>query len=143
MTRKLTTALAAFAIAVTSLTATPAAALGDRERDALKIILGAAAIGLIINRIEKRNDRRNTPVYTPTPNRDRWKRRIPADCVYEIQGSRGWESVVGKRCIQRSNYRGRLPEACEFRVRGKNHNRTVYGLRCLRSKGFRVETVRN
>ena len=143
MTRKLTVALAAFAIAITGLTATPAVALGDRERDALKIILGAAAIGLIVNQIEKRNDRRQTPAYTTRPNRDYWKRPIPADCIYEIRGSRGWESVVGKRCIQRSNYRGRLPEACEFRVRGKNHNRTVYGLRCLRSKGFRVETVRN
>ncbi len=136
MTRKLISTVVAAALALSTMIATPAAAISTDEARALRIILGIAAVGLIIKEIEDNNNDRNRPTHSSR------SRAIPVQCVFEVRTKRGWRDVVGQRCVERSGYRRDLPAACGFEIRGDHGRRTVYGVECLRDRGVRVEAAR-
>lgn len=136
MTRKLTAAIAAAAVALTSMIATPAAAISDE--DALKLLLGALAVGVIVQNLNDNNNRR-------APSRSHYSPRgrvIPGECVFDIRTRRGPKEVVGERCVARSGFRAELPSACAIDIRGDRRDRTVYGVNCLRERGFRIGAAR-
>ena len=162
MTRKLIATIAAAAIALSGLTATPAAALDDRE--VIKLLLGAAAVGVLVNELNKKNKKeiaaenayRNNNVYRYDDDRyDRYRnddnhrssranhnRVIPSNCLFDIRTRNGNRAVVGERCVENSNFRGNLPKACKFEMRRDGRKQTVYGANCLRDRGIRIASAR-
>jgi hypothetical protein len=159
MKSRLIAAVTAAAVALGGLAATPADAWSKREQDALKIILGAAAVGVIINQLDKqdRNDRaRRAPVhdapfgYDDGYYRDRgdWRRhddrqvrrshRVPEECVYDIRTSNGRRDVVSASCMRQFGLSRGLPRECAFEIRTRKGNTPVYGPNCLESHGWRV-----
>ncbi|MCX7889395.1 MAG: hypothetical protein N2422_06640 [Rhodobacteraceae bacterium] len=133
MKRQLIAAVAAGSLALSGLAATPAAAWGEREQNALALILGLGIAGMIIDNANR--DRRSHHSGSAS-------RRIPGECVYDIRTGQGLRSVVSKSCVE--DYAlARLPSECAFTVRSHGGgNRVVYGTRCLKDNGFRIEDVR-
>lgn len=135
MTRNFIAAITAAAIALGSLTATPAAALDDRET--LRLLLGAIAVGVLVNELHQNSQNNRQPARVSSRSR-----AIPSECVFEVRTRRGWRDVVGQNCVSRAGMRGELPAACGFEVRGTRHNRVVYSVNCLRDKGYRIGAAR-
>ena len=141
--KRLTASLAALAIAATSLVAAPAPARAG-EDDVIKFILGAAALGLILNEANKRqpaaradtHSPRHVPRHVPQPARH--QKAVPNSCLFDVQGRYGARPVVGERCVKRWDRRVDLPAACAFDLRPGPRERTVYGLRCLQDRGYRI-----
>jgi len=165
MKSRLIAAATAAALALGSITATPAAALDRGERTALTLLLGAAAVGLIISENNKKRDNRQVSrgtVYDPYyyDNNGRFRRddddhdnrfrrgeddhdnrrfrTIPAQCERSVRGHDGGRNVVSARCLRDVGYRRDLPEHCAFDLRDGGRRNTVYGVRCLRQEGFRI-----
>lgn len=164
MKSRLIAAVTAAAVALGGLAATPAAAWSKREQDALKIILGAAAVGLIINEMDKNGRDRRAPRsqgYVPPFGsgdgyyrdrngydddwRDDYNRRkvrrdyrVPAECVYDVRTSNGWRDVVSASCMRQFGLSRDLPRECSFQIRTNGGRSTVYGPNCLESHGWRV-----
>lgn len=138
MTRKLTAAVAAAAIAISGMFATPAAALDQDET--LRLLLGALAVGVLVKELNDKNkdELRANQVDRRSQHVSSRYRTIPSECVFEVRTRRGWRDVVGKRCVERSSFRGQLPAACAFEVRGERRDRTVYSVNCLRDRGLKV-----
>lgn len=143
--KRLTASLAALAVAASTLVAAPAPARAG-EDDLIKFILGAAAIGLILNETQKNRPAARAQQAPPhhavprhaAPHRQRQAKVIPASCLFDVQGRYGPRPVVGQRCVKRWDQRARLPGACSFDLRPGPRERTVYGLRCLRREGYRI-----
>ena len=139
MKARLTAAATALALALTSLTAAPAAALSDREKAALGLIIGAVGVGMILD------SSRDKPRYRePEPRHDNGRHRgwqvergIPAACITNVRVDGRRRDVVGAGCAQNAGLR-RLPGSCAMDVRTDRGYRTVYGLRCLKDKGYVV-----
>lgn len=148
---RLTALVAATAIALSglSVTATPAAALGDNEREVLRALAGAASLALIIDGVSRNNRARDNDRWDDRRDQ-RWdyndrdrrysrdRRLIPAQCVTQIRVDRRVRDVVAERCLRREGYDRRLPDSCAFDIRTDRGRRTVYGLNCLRERGYRV-----
>ena len=126
--------------------AAPASALDDR--DALGLILGAAALGLIITEANK-DKRRSAPNVTRYDDgywydddyRQRPSRRhalIPAECAFKVRTHDGPRNVVSARCLNEFGIARRLPRECAFDVRVRGDMRRVFGARCLERNGFRI-----
>ena len=146
MTR-ITSAILAAAVALTSISATPAAA-GSKEFE--KFLLGAGTI-LILGSILSENNNRGyavTPkiVTRTNPNvvikpskpakvikQTRW---LPKHCERRIATAKGAFHYMERRCLIQNAPRVSLPNNCLRRVDGINRDFTVYGSRCLRNKGF-------
>jgi hypothetical protein len=133
MKNRLITAVAAAAVAVSGMSATPAAAWGEKEQNALALILGLGVAGAILNDME---DGKHRP--KPTPAR---YKVIPSECVYEVKTRKGYRDVVSKSCVAEFGLK-RLPAECAFDVRTRNGTRTVFGPRCLQDFGYRIEDAR-
>ncbi|KEP68696.1 hypothetical protein FGG78_04080 [Thioclava sp. BHET1] len=131
---KLTALITASALVLgtLSVTASPAAALGQKDRQALTVILGVGAAALLLDQASRNRDHRverprvvarphDGNRYTP-PNR--WNDRdrhgrydnrgrysqiaIPARCTRMIQTRHGWQEVVKTECLDRhGRYVGR------------------------------------
>lgn len=156
MKSRLIAATTAAALALGSITATPAVALDRSERTALTLLLGAAAVGLLLSNNKRKDDRRVTrgtgydPYYYDNgyyDNRyrrgddDRDNRRfrtIPAQCERAVRSYDGRQDVVSARCLRDAGFRRDLPERCAFDLRDGGRRTTVYGSRCLRQEGFRI-----
>ncbi|PPB79630.1 hypothetical protein LV82_02646 [Albidovulum inexpectatum] len=150
MKRMMISALAAIAVAMAGLAPAPALS-ADRNQEALGVLLGAAAIGLLINEISKDNDKKKVSKSGSTQTRrlDDWKteshrdkrpgryhpRAIPAACVFPVGG----RDVVSARCMEEFGVRSHLPDGCGFKIRTRWGKRTVYDTRCLRNYGFRFD----
>jgi hypothetical protein len=138
MKKQMIAAVTAIALTLTSAVATPAAAQ-DKGNDALKVLLGAAAIGLLISQANK-NKRDDKPRVTRNPPHDHWhgkkdydkKRRIPAQCVFSVRG----HEVVSARCLQEYGIARNVPSGCAFVINTSWGQRTVYGSRCLKDRGY-------
>lgn len=138
MKKQMIAAVTTIALALTSAVATPAAAQ-DKGNDALKVLLGAAAIGLLISQANK-NKRDDKPQVTRNPPHDHWhgkkdydnKRRIPAQCVFSVRG----HEVVSARCLQEYGIARNVPSGCAFVINTSWGQRTVYGSRCLKDRGY-------
>lgn len=146
---------AAAAIALTSITATPAAALGQREKNVLGLLLGLAVIGTIANEIDKSHrtpqpapqpqprwqpQPQPQPTYRPTPPVYRSDRitYLPATCLRTVRLNSGAHEVVSAQCLSEQNVAARLPISCAFDIRTDWGLQRVYGTECLSDAGFRV-----
>lgn len=145
MLKLLTTTLSAAALALSGMIAAPAPARAETD-EFVKFLLGAAAIGLIMNEASKRQQppraapvpsRHNPPDYRPQPPRHH-DRAVPASCLFDVPGRYGPRPVVGERCVEAWDRRADLPEACAFDIRRGQGERRVYGLECLRDRGYRI-----
>lgn len=157
MKSRLIATVTAATLAFTSALATPVFA-DDRSKDALKVLLGAAAIGLVINEVNKNKRKKEQQQAAQTRRHDEWQderwkrpskyghrnRWIPAECVFSIRGDdrrRGHDrrsDVVSARCLNEYGINRRIPERCAFDINTRWGNRTVYGARCLRDHGFKI-----
>lgn len=160
MFRRLTASLAAAALALTAAFSTPAAAMSDKDRQLLTVLLGAAVVGAIIHDANK-DRKKPAPVtrrhddhfrFNDWNDRDwrgqgwrgnRWgQRTIPAGCVISIRGAGGRREVVSARCLKDAGLRRDLPAECAFDIEAGWGSRRVYGTRCLRQNGFRIAGTR-
>lgn len=162
MKSRLIAAVTAAAVALGGLAATPAHA-EKRNNDALKIILGAAAVGLIVNELNKsnRNSRSDrAQVYVPPFGNDDgyyrqqdgyrdWRyddnryrnsrsQRIPSECIYDVRTSDGRRDVVSASCMREFGLSRSLPQECAFQIRTNGGRSTVYGPNCLSRYGWRI-----
>jgi hypothetical protein len=152
--KSLTTLAAAAAIALTSLTATPAAALSNKDRNALGIVLGIGTMALIIDGIEKdKKQVRRTERYEERYQdryQDRWdgdrrevrrdaRHMLPAQCLTRVETRGRSREVISGRCVARNTSRVNLPQACAFDIRtDRNRREEVFGRNCLESHGYRI-----
>ncbi|WP_323766174.1 hypothetical protein [Marinovum sp.] len=156
MSRKFTSSLLAAAMALTSLTAAPAAAEHNRNFD--RFIAGAGTILLLNHQSGQpsgRADLRRGHDNRHGEFRDRRHKKhggfrnlrrapLPGYCLRRIRTHHGPVRMFGQRCLQR-NYRQAdwLPGACRMQVRTWRHGRKVtrvgYHPRCLHHRGYRVD----
>ncbi|GAA0296696.1 hypothetical protein [Rhodovulum strictum] len=131
--------LLAASIALTPVAAAPARAADDLA----KILLGAAAVYVIVDKLES-NRRSANRVETNQaagwygPRGHDRHRVIPASCVRSVDTRRGSERIVTERCLRNEGIR-RLPDRCEISVRGPRGSVDAYRLSCLQNAGYRVE----
>jgi hypothetical protein len=153
---RLTATLAAAAIALTGLTATPAVA---QDRDLARFLAGAALVAIIAtaasrNRAEAeapRYDRRygdnrrfgNDRRYGQHQRGHAWGRPavLPAACSIQVRNRGRNELLYNPRCLERAGIH-RLPRQCERELRTNRGSRTVLSGACLQQAGFRVEAGR-
>jgi len=153
MSRKFIATILAASIAVTSLSARPAAALTDEQLGAL--LFGGIALAVIGKAASKRRSEpeivtppRRDDRYYPHPPRHRDvqppryradRKLLPANCLRTFDQRRGQVRMFGARCLQRDfRYSNRLPNACRISARttrGVRHGYTPHG---LRRHGYRM-----
>ncbi|MCX8509210.1 MAG: hypothetical protein ORN49_10095 [Rhodobacteraceae bacterium] len=148
MSRQLIALTTAAALALSGFAAAPVEAKG---KDAIKLLLGAAAVGLLLNQMNQGQARA-----TPLPSPNRWgnddseddyrypsaTRSIPAECVMDVTVNGRLREVVSERCTREFGLARNLPEECAFDVRTNAGTRSVYGQQCLRDYGYRIEAAR-
>lgn len=157
--KRLTAAIAIAAIALSGLVATPAAALGKRDKQLLGAIAGAVTLGIILNELnDNGSSRRNTRPAPPRDNRDwnwedrnrndrvwrdddKWRKdhrmTLPGACVMSVKTRQGRREVLGARCLKRKGL-DRLPQSCAFDIRTDGGRSRVYGKSCLQGAGYRI-----
>ena len=156
MSRKVIPSLVAAALALTSLSAAPAAA--DHRHNLNRFIAGAGTI-LLLNEFSRGGsanvyrDNRDTDRgytnrgYSHRGDKDRGFKRgrapLPGYCLRRIRTHQGPVRMFGNRCLQRNYSRADwLPRACRMQVRvwrnGHKVTRVGYHPRCLRNRGYRV-----
>ena len=148
-----TSLLAGTLAAATAVAPVPASAL---DEDALRIIAGLVALGVVAKVIDDRNDRRRDeereekarsrdshagwsdgPSPVVEPDRHRRGRLLPASCLRDVVISRdGVRRVVEADCLSRRGVRAALPSSCATRVHAGGRERRAYGTRCLRRAGY-------
>jgi hypothetical protein len=146
MKRQLTAFVAATAIALSGMGA--AAPVQADDKDVLKLILGAAAVGLLLNQMNK--NRQRTPVVTSGPRTDwtpdtrptTYRGSVPGECVMDVTVNNRLREVVSQRCLREFGMDSRVPAECAFDIRTSVGTRTVYGPECLRDYGYRIEQAR-
>lgn len=144
--------LAALALGLTAVTATPA--MADRQSDnLLKLLLGGAAVALVIKELKDKK-KKSTPVYQQPRNprwddRDRrrdqhgWRNRmIPSRCVVQVRTHSGRQSFVSGECVEDYGFRKSLPKSCAFELRGPRGKRDFYGSQCLARNGYQIDYAR-
>lgn len=150
LTRSITATAAAAAIAVTAVTASAAPARASTD-DLLKLLAGAAAVGIIATGLERssRAKPRDHGRIDPAPRnrgkghgtrgRHRSTTAIPQHCQLRTRGNRHGDSYYAARCLRAAGLTSRtLPRQCETRMRSRNGHVQVYSGRCLRNAGFRI-----
>lgn len=150
--------LLAATLALTTITANPAAALDRDQRNQLLLGLGALAIiGAAISHDNQQRDHyrrpppvtRRYPVPEPWHRDDRYRhdrysgRYLPQSCEFRANTPWGYRSVMGQHCLRDRNIAvNRLPGRCAFDLRTSQGRRTVYTTSCLTGQGYRVEARR-
>ena len=149
--RRLTSAIAAaaLALAVISTAVTPARA--GQNDDLAKAIAAFAAIAIIGNAIQNndRPARRITPevVHSPRWDHDRHGRSyrhdrraqvLPVQCAVEVRGHRGSSVLYVERCLRRNGVETRLPRYCATDVIVRGRTVTAFPARCLQEAGYRI-----
>lgn len=160
MMKRLAATLSAAALALCGFVAAPAPARAGDD-DLVKLLLGAAAIGLIVTEVNRRGGLATRAAPPPFPDmlapghrtppglrqghrddrrddrRDR-DRIVPASCLFDLPGRYGARPVIGARCLKGWDQRAVMPPACLFDIRPGQGERQVYGLECLRDRGYRI-----
>lgn len=153
MSRKFIASVLAATLAVTSMSASPAAAGND---DLKKFLLGAGTLLIIGSALENGKPQiviRDNEVkeahgygYGHKKYKEKKKRKskvLPRYCLRRIETRHGSVRMFGARCLKR-NYRHAewLPRECKMRVKTWRHGERVvrrgYKPRCLRHYGYRV-----
>ncbi len=137
---RFTATLAAAAMALTSLTATPAAA---QDRDLMRFLAGAAAIAIIAGAASRNRADAQPPRYGQHQRGHARGRQavLPASCSIEVRNRGRNEQLFNPSCLQRAGFH-RLPRQCERELRTNRGSRTVLSGACLRQAGYRVEAGR-
>lgn len=143
MKRQLIAIATAAALALSGFAA-PAEAR-SKKNDMIKLLLGAAAVGLILNQMNQGK----AEAVTPLPNPNDWNNRypavgrsVPAECVMDVTVNGRLREVVSSRCLREFGGASQLPADCAFDIRTNAGTRTVYGPQCLRDYGYRIEQAR-
>ena len=148
MKRQMIAFAAATAVALSGLAA-PAEAK-NKKNDMVKLLLGAAAVGLLLNQMNQGT----AQAVTPRPQPDDWTngnngypypavaRSVPAECVMDVTVNGRLREVVSSRCLREFGVASQLPAECAFDIRTNAGTRTVYGPQCLRDYGYRIEQAR-
>ncbi len=150
MSRQLIAFTTAAALALSGFTAAPAEAKG---KDAIKLLLGAAAVGLLLNQLSKNNAQAATRRPDPTRGGNDYDydgdyrqsaahQTIPSECVMDVTVNGRLREVVSSRCAREFGLAQQLPAECAFDVRTTAGSRSVYGPQCLRDYGYRIEAAR-
>ncbi|RAP40024.1 hypothetical protein BYZ73_17185 [Rhodovulum viride] len=118
--------------------------------DVAKALLGATALFVIVNGIDRhtgkadRHDRHHVAP-APPPRADRfWRdrrpaaRSVPARCISRVETRHGSRQVASDRCLRQAGLRD-LPRHCALPGRGK---RDVYAMSCLADTGYRIGSRR-
>jgi hypothetical protein len=156
MKRILTAVIAALSLALSSLAVTPALARDRDNDDAAKVILGIAALGLLLNQSNQNrvHDSQNRGFfryddngyddddYDRHHNRYGRQRLVPAECLFDVRIDGRYREVLSGRCLGQFGFSRRLPDECAFDIRYRGGYRTVYGPRCLRDYGYRIGSSR-
>ena len=155
MFRRLTAGIVAATLVFTTALPTPAAAMSDKDRQLLTLLLGAVAVGVIVNESKKKKRESQAPVVTRRDNYrydrrdrgwsrdDRWRfRSLPGECVFSVRGLRGPRDVVSANCLKEFGVRRDLPAECRFDIEAGWGRRAVYGTRCLRRNGYQIAAAR-
>lgn len=145
MKRQMTAFVTATALALSGMVAQPAEARSKHSNDALKLILGAAAVGLLLNQMNKNSAQASTPLTGPWPNPKPLPvslPTVPGECVMDLTVNGRLREVVSARCMREFGAAARLPEECAFDIRTSAGTRSVYGPQCLRENGYRIEAAR-
>ncbi|WP_343080249.1 hypothetical protein [Ostreiculturibacter nitratireducens] len=146
MTRKLTAAIAAAAVALSSMIATPAAAM--TEDQALKLLLGALAVGVIVDKLDDNDHKkkRTARTYTDTDYRraypDRDYRRDYPDRDHRHHHP-DWDHG---RDPGHARYDGKgrvIPRDCIFEIRTRRGVKHVVGERCVERSQIRAKLPRS
>lgn len=149
MPRKFIASLAAAAVALTSLSAVPAAA---DNKNLERFVIGAGTI-LLLSELNKntRNVNNHHKVEDASHRRHKGKNGwgkhrlapIPGYCLTSVRQGRHTIRMFGSRCLW-NNYRHArlLPQHCKVHVNTWRHGRKVhrvgYSPKCLRRSGFQV-----
>ncbi|MBW6505349.1 MAG: hypothetical protein K0B00_01220 [Rhodobacteraceae bacterium] len=146
----------AAAIALTGITASPAAALDKNGREFLGVLLGMAVLGAVISEANKGNARpqpQPQPRRAPPPSNNwgnngwnghgnnNWENRttwLPATCLRSVRVNGSNREVVSAQCLRDQGLNQRLPSNCSFDVRTDWGTQKVYGTACLSNEGFKV-----
>lgn len=148
MKRQMIAFAAATAVALSGLAA-PAEAK-NKKNDMVKLLLGAAAVGLLLNQMNQGKAQAVTPLPGPqdwTSGDDGYPypavaRSVPAECVMDVTVNGRLREVVSSRCLREFGIASQLPAECAFDIRTNAGTRTVYGPQCLRDYGYRIEQAR-
>ncbi|ASM73777.1 MULTISPECIES: cytochrome C oxidase subunit IV family protein [Roseobacteraceae] len=155
--RKFIAFVAGLSIAITGLSAVPAAADQDDTARALAAILGLAIVGAVIHDSRKDKDhvtRHDTyrpvarPGYRPDPRplhprplppRANNRKLLPQACLRTFHTRQGKVNGFGDKCLSnRYRYSNSLPQACVLRFRNQNGYGRGYDARCLRQRGYEL-----
>lgn len=107
-TTKFIGAILAGSIAITSAFAAPVAA-SSRTDNLAKILLGAAAIGLVVHNVKKNKRARRTNVtrqdhYRPHQPRVRHHNYKPKTCLRKKYTNHGWKTFYSQRCLAKHRH---------------------------------------
>lgn len=131
MSRRVLSLALAGSIALTSIGLTAAPARADHD-DTAKVILGAAALFLLLNHANKAD---NDPQYTYG------RKALPRKCRSVIRTHHGTARIYSRGCLKsklsKASFRS-LPGQCKTSIRTNHGWRTVYKERCMRRLGWRT-----
>ncbi|MCV2867551.1 hypothetical protein OEW28_02790 [Defluviimonas sp. WL0002] len=149
MINRITTAIAAAAIAMTS-----AAPVHADNNDVLKLAIGALGVGLLVHELDKKNrkeiENASGDEWENWAHDDRWRhdrkyfghrqrgRIIPAQCIFDGKIRGRWREVVSPYCMREFGADRRLPRECRVEVKSRGQRHQAYGLHCLEKNGYRV-----
>lgn len=94
----------------------------NKKNDMIKLLLGAAAVGLILNQMNQGK----AEAVTPRPKPDDWNNRypypavgrsVPAECVMDVTVNGRLREVVSSRCLREFGVARQLPADCAFDIR--------------------------
>lgn len=152
MKRQITAIVTCFALALSGMAGTAVEAK-SKKNNVVPLILGAAALGLLLNEMNKGKAQATVPTrgyspydddysdyFNPAPKPNR-SRVVPAECLFEVNVNGKGRQVVSQRCMTELGMAKQLPAECAFDIRTYSGKRTVYGERCLRDYGYRIETA--
>lgn len=138
--RRLTGLVAAGSIAIGAMLATsaPAAALGKNERDILRALAAAAAIGFVVKELndnKKKKARANEYNYPFDDRRDRDLNGNWYDNNYKHDKKHDKKHNERDRWNRKDDARRTIPAQCVQQVRTRNDWRDVVYARCLEREG--------
>lgn len=159
MKRQMIAGVTALALALSGLAVQPAAA--KDKNNTLKLLLGAAAVGILLNQMngaQAATPRQFLGLNQPRSRGERgdWDDdedgygyrsgyghairagTIPGECLTDVSVGGRLRQVVSGRCLNQFGLAGSLPDECAFDVRTYSGRRTVYGEQCLRDYGYRI-----
>lgn len=143
MKRQLIAATAALSLALPGMSS-PALA---KDKDLLKLLLGAAAVGLVLNELnggQLFRSGRAPATYdheTDVPFRRKADNLIPGECAMALTVNGRVREVVSDRCVREFGLDRKLPAECAFDIRTSAGTRRVYGPQCLSDYGYKVASI--